>query len=134
VASVVRVIQNSAIAWLNIDAPDIQRGSSRSTTAPSVSRPITANVVITDSETAACARPTIGSMKAIWCTMNATCAISASANGPDTVQNDRLVSASRRVQAGSVDCACAGVAASAGTHSSTTGTRIASMTAAAISI
>ena len=40
-------------------------------------------------------------MKAIWCTMKATCAISASANGPDTVQNGRLRSASRRVQDGS---------------------------------
>src|SRR3954447_2806858 len=107
---------NSAAAWLNIEIDEIRRGSSRSTTAPSVSRPITANVVITDTETAACARPTIGSMKAIWCTMKATCAISASANGPDTVQNGRLVSASRRVQAGSLDATGAGVAASAGTH------------------
>src|SRR2546423_1657678 len=122
----VRVIANSALAWLNIDALDIQRGSSRSTTAPSVSRPITANVVITDSETAACARPTIGSMKAIWCTMNATCAISASANGADTVQNGRLASASRRVQAGSLDAAGVGGAASAGTHNTTTGTTITS--------
>src|SRR2546423_3242488 len=112
----VRVIANSALAWLNIDALDIQRGSSRSTTAPSVSRPITANVVITDTETAACARPTIGSMKAIWCTMNATCATSASANGADTVQNGRLVSASRWVQAGSTDGAGAGGAACGGTH------------------
>src|SRR5882672_7501917 len=103
VASEVRVMANSAAAWLNIETEEIQRGSSRSTTAPSVRRPITANVVITDTERAACARPTIGSMKAIWCTMNATCAISASANGPETVQNGMSLSASRRVQAGCVD-------------------------------
>src|SRR5436305_14635441 len=125
---------NNAIAWLNIETEEIQRGSSRSTTVPSVSRPITANMVITETETAACARPTIGSMKAIWCTMNATCAISASANGPVTVQNGRLDSASRRVQAGRADGAGAGVPASAGTHSTTTGTRIATITVAAISM
>src|SRR5207237_8081019 len=87
----VRVMAKSATAWLNIETDEIQRGSSRSTTVPSVSRPITANVVITETETAACARPTIGSMKAIWCTMKATCAISASANGPETVKNGRTV-------------------------------------------
>src|SRR5436305_13208219 len=115
---------NNAIAWLNIETEEIQRGSSRSTTVPSVSRPITANMVITETETAACARPTIGSMKAIWCTMKATCAISASANGADTVQNGRLVSASRRVQAGSRDATGAGVAACDGTHAITAGTRL----------
>src|SRR6059036_1705265 len=109
-------MMNKATAWLNIDTDEIRRGSSRSTTAPNVSRPITANVVISETETAACARPTIGSMKAIWCTMKATCAISARANGPDTVQNGRLMSASRRVQAGSADDAGAGVAACGGTH------------------
>src|SRR6185295_16561149 len=114
--SVVRVIANSATAWLNIEADEIMRGSSRSTTAPRVRRPITAITVITETESAAWARPTSGSMKAIWCTMKATCAISASANGPDTVQNGRLASASRRVQAGSVDGAGAGVAACAGTQ------------------
>src|SRR4051794_36033512 len=114
-------MQNSAIAWLNIETDEIRRGSRRSTTVPSVSRPITANVVITATETAACARPTIGSRKAIWCTMKATCAISASANGPDTVQNGRLVSASRRVQAGPTDGAGAGVAACDGTHAITAG-------------
>ena len=123
---------NSATAWLNIETDEIQRGSSRSTTAPSVSRPITANIVITDTDSAACARPTIGSMKAIWCTMKATCASSASANGPDTVQNGRLRSASRRVQAARA-AACAG-AACAGTQRMTTGTRITTITAAAISI
>src|SRR6185295_11296105 len=74
------------------------------------------------------------SMNAIWCTMNATCAISANANGPDTVQNGRLRSASRRVQAGAADGAGAGAEASEGTQSTTAGTRIATITAAAISI
>src|SRR5436305_11405485 len=124
---------NNAIAWLNIETEEIQRGSSRSTTVPSVSRPITANMVITETETAACVRPTIGSMKAIWCTMKATCAISASAKGPETVQNGRVLSASRRVHAGSMDAAGAGVAACDGTHAMTAGTRIVTMTAAAIS-
>src|ERR1043166_6179469 len=106
-------------------------GSSRSTTAPSVSRPVTANVVITDTERAACERPTIGSMKAIWCTMNATCAISASANGADTVQNGTLRSASRRAQGDSP--LTAGIAAASdGTQSKITGTRIATITVAAI--
>ena len=49
--------QNSAAAWLNIEPDEIQRGSSRSTTMPSVSRPVTANTVITETESAACARP-----------------------------------------------------------------------------
>src|SRR5262245_32390936 len=124
---------NSAAAWLNIDTDEMSRGSSRSTTAPRVSRPITAKVVISDTETAACARPTIGSMKAIWCTMKATCAISASAKGPDTVQNGRLRRASRRVQADSAVACCAD-AASEGTQRTITGTRIATVTAAAISI
>src|SRR4051812_27857418 len=124
---------NSAAAWLNIETEEIRRGSSRSTTAPSVSRPITANVVISDTEMAACARPTIGSMNAIWCTMNATCAINANANGPDTVQNGKLRNASRRVQVDSGASCCAG-AACAGTQRKITGTRITTVTAAAMSI
>src|SRR3954470_7318797 len=123
---------NSATAWLNIDPAEIQRGSNRSTTIPSVRRPVTAHIVISETESAACARPTIGSMKAIWCTMKATCAISASANGPDTVQNGRLASASRRVQEGSAESGSAGVVACDGTQSQTAGTRIATITAAAI--
>ena len=126
-------MQNSATAWLNIEPAEIQRGSSRSTTMPSVRRPITANTVIIETDSAACARPTSGSMKAIWCTMKATCAISARENGPDTVQNGRLRSASRRVQKGSAS-AGAGVAACHGTQASTTGTRITTITPAAMSI
>src|SRR5262249_44326476 len=65
--------------------------------------------------------------------MKATCAISASANGPDTVQNGRLLSASRRVHDDSV-VACGAGAASDGTQRKITGTSTATVTAAEISI
>src|SRR5688500_14802453 len=104
-------MQNSATAWLNIEADEIRRGSSRSTTAPRVNLPVTAITVMIETDSAACVRPTSGVMKVIWCTMKATCASSASENDPDTVQNGRLRKASRRVQAGSLAVATAGVAA-----------------------
>src|SRR3954447_20911354 len=128
VVAVVRVMTNRPAAWVNIETDEMSRGSSRSTTAPSVSRPIAANVVMMDTESAACARPTIGSMNAIWCTMKATCAINASANGPDTVQNGRLRRVSRRVQGGSAEGGGGGVVACEGTQSQTTGTKIATIT------
>ena len=127
-------MQNSATAWLNIEPDEIRRGSSRSTTAPSVRRPVTAITVMIETESAACARPTSGSMKAIWCTMKATCASSASENDPDTVQNGRLRSASRRVQAGSLAALRRRGRRAPAPRAITTGTRITTITAAAISI
>ena len=88
--------------------------SSRLAKAPSPKRPRIAQTVSAATENPACARPSIGSRIAIWCTRKPTCAVSASANGAATLQNFALRNALRRVQAAAAGAASAFAAATAG--------------------
>ena len=60
--------------------------------------------VITATARPARGRPIAGSRNAIWWTMNPICAISATANGPATLQNAGLRNAVARVQAPADSC------------------------------
>ena len=67
---------------------------------PSVRRPTIAMPVVTATAMPAGLRPMVGSRKAIWCTRKPACAVMASANGADTLQKCRLLSAEALVHFG----------------------------------
>ena len=127
-------MQNSATAWLNIEADEIQRGSSRSTTMPSVRRPVTANTVISETDSAACARP---DQRLHECDLvhdegdlRDEREGERAGHGPERQAAQRVAPRPQRL--GGLRrrgrCACDG------THRMTTGTRITTITAAAINI
>src|SRR5436305_13694375 len=100
--SFVQATMQNAAAWVAIDTAAVLRGSRRSTTTPRQSRPVNDIAVVTATASPASERPIAGSSKAIWCTMNPTCASNASANGAVMVQNAKFPSSFARDSAAAV--------------------------------